>query len=165
MSLNYMDIIIISYSGFALIWYVFYILWQFEIVGGSENGWTKFIRFQDIIETIVFVMSRFIPFGIWGTRALCVAYSIHIIGLILQLVFAEWDGALWKIQTSLWIAFYIIMIFIDIAHIDIISIILNQTIVFIEERAGFIKAIGIGTFIELILFILGKWSEYKKRMQ
>ena len=107
-------------------------------------------------------MTRFIPFGVWGTRALCGAYCLHIIGLILQLVFAEWDGLKWKIETSLWLAFYIMMIFIDIAHIDIISMILNRTIEHIEENAVFIKKIGIGTFIELVLWGIGKLANYFK---
>lgn len=163
MELNYLDIIIISYSGFVLVWSIFFYLWQIGIINGSEYWWGKVLTFQDIIETIVFVMTRFLPYGIWGTRALCVAYCLHIIGLILQLVFAEWDGIMWKIQASLWLTFYIVMIFIDIAHIDIISLILNRTIEYIEENAYFIKKIGLKNCIELSALFIGKLVNFFKQ--
>ena len=160
-----MDIVIISYFVFVLAWAIIYHLWQFDIIGGSETAWKRFFRFQDIIETIVFILTRFVPYGIWGARALCATYCLHIICLIIQLVFADWDGIMWKIQTALWIAFYIAMIFIDIAHVDIVSLILNRSIDYIEENAAFVKKIGIGTCIELVLFLVGKWSDIKKQDQ
>lgn len=118
--MSWMDTLIVANLCKEVLWVIPYLLWQFDKIDGSEETWTKVIAFADITEWIILVLTRFVPYGTWGTIALGAFYAINLITLILQFVFAEW-GLIEKLKTTFWIAFYVALMLIDIAHMDLIG--------------------------------------------
>ena len=122
--MNTMDYILLGFSAFFLIHTIIFLLYQFEVLDISENSMVRWIRFLNILETIILVLTRFIAFGTWGKFALATFYILNIITLILQFILAEF-GFGQKILDIFWILFYVFLFLLDITNISFMQIIDN----------------------------------------
>lgn len=119
--MNTLDKIIIGYSLFFFIHFIIYLLYQFDKIKISERGMIQWIRFLNILETILLIITHVFSYTVYGTWGLAVFYILNISLLILQCIFAEW-GVGRKILDFFWIGFYVLLFSMDICNIGIAEI-------------------------------------------
>ncbi len=134
-------------------WAIVFLIWQFVEIDIQESTWKTIIRFFNVIEVIVFIVTRFVSFGKWGALALCGFYIINILLLTLQFTFANW-GMFQKMKDILWITYYVVLILVDIVHIDIIGMLIQSDI--------FLRDSWIGGVIKSVIVAFAKlWLDAK----
>ncbi len=147
-----MDYFILANLAICFAWTIPYLMWQCDRIHAKEQTWTWIIRFADLVETIMLVLTRFVPYGFYGTIALAAFYIVQVIMLVLQFVFADW-GALARVKSFLWILFYIFFFLVDIVHVDLLQYLINAP--FMVSISESIKGISIdATVIELIIMLI-----------
>ena len=120
--MNFLDISLIVFALYSIVFFVVFLLYQFEKIDLPESAMIHWCRVNDIFETILLILTRFIDFGLWGKFGLGTFYVLSIILLVLQLIYAEF-GFGRKILDVLWIAFYVFLFMIDIFDVSIAQII------------------------------------------
>lgn len=101
-----------------------FILWQADAISLPDDYWLNKIKVMDLIENVMLVLTRFFPVSPAGRVILCIFYIENILMLVLQLLYSGW-GFKEDVQTSLWIAFYIVLIINDICQINVIMLLIN----------------------------------------
>jgi len=152
---NTLDIIIGVFFFIELIWMLYYLLWQFAGTSMSEETMTKIIRFLDIMEWGIFVVTRFLPYNKIGKSALGAFYVASFILLILQFVLAEW-GSFSRFKTFLWMCYYVILFLIDIIKIDVfgeLAMRFGPTFVSIDH---YLKGSWLGVVLQAIIVAMLK---------
>ncbi len=111
---------------------------------------------MDVFETIVFIVLRFVKPSQIGFYCWAAFLVIQLILLALQFIFAKW-GAIARLKTILWIAFYVILFMIDILGIDVLGITatkLGPTVVSIDT---YLKNSWVGELLASALIVVLKW--------
>ena len=82
------DYVLLIHAGIFLIHSVVFLLYQFEIWDIDEDFMFNFVRVLNVIEAVILVVTRFVDFGPWGSFGLGAFYTLNIILLILQFIYA-----------------------------------------------------------------------------
>lgn len=123
--MNFIDKILLGFMIYFLIFFFVFLLYQTGKIRLSESSMGHWIRANDVFETILLVLTRFLPFGFWGTFGLGAFYVLSIILLSLQFVFAEF-GPGRKILDLMWIGFYVMLFMMDVLDVNVIQTIMQS---------------------------------------
>lgn len=146
-----LDVFVVVYSSIYIIYFIVFLLYQFDIIDVSETLMIWWTRFLNVVETVILISIRFFELGNKGIIALAIFYILNVVLLVLQFIFSEF-GIGRKILDIFWIGFYVILFLIDICNINITQII--QSVSSIEGLAdidSFLKDSFIGKAIIAIV--------------
>lgn len=149
-----MNKILIGHTIIFFVYFVVYLLYQFEVLEIDEEVMIRVTRFSTAVETIILIATRFVSFERSGMFALGSFYAMNIILLALQFTFANW-GIGRKILDLMWISFYVILFLIDVCGIPISTIIgkiVNSDIALIDIffRDSYIGEIIFATIVPVL---------------
>lgn len=116
------DTIIVGYTVFFAIFFIFFLLYQFDIVSIKDKTIFRWLRVANILETILLIIVHIFSFSIYGTYGLAAFYILNAILLLLQFIFADW-GIGRKILDIFWLCFYALLFAIDIFKISLVDIV------------------------------------------
>ena len=116
------DTIIYGYLAFFVIHFIFFLLYQFDVLRIREKSMIQWVRVTNILETVFLIITHIFSFSIKGAYGLGAFYVLSIILLILQFIYADW-GIGRKILDFFWIGFYVILFLMDVCGISLAEIV------------------------------------------
>lgn len=156
------DYILLIHTIIVFLASVYFLCWQFFDLSMSEDVMGKWIKVFDILELVVFIITRFINYGQLGRFSLGAFYIINMIILILQIVFAGF-GTWQNFKSILWIVYYTCIFMNDVCNVNVIHVLIanSHNLRNVDE---FLKSSWLGGVISSIILTLAKviinnWSE------
>lgn len=153
--MNTLDKYLLIHLAIEIVFAVFYLSWQFERVSFPEKGMQLIIAILNLIETVLLVLTRFLPFSGWGAFALGAWYVLNTILLLMQFVLADW-GWRYKVQDVLWIILYVNLFMHDVIGISIIHKLIAKYGGNLIEFGEKIKGTYWGDIVKSIIIVLVK---------
>lgn len=120
--MNFLDIALLVFATYFFAFFITFLLYQFGKIKLRESAMIHWCRANEILETILLIITRFVSFGVFGKFGLAAFYVLTIILLILQCIYAEF-GFGRKLLDGFWILFYVFLFLIDICDISVAQII------------------------------------------
>ncbi len=158
LALRLIDKILLVFFTAYLILTITYFRWQFDQIYMLEDSMTKALKFFDVLEWIMFLVTRFVPFGKIGRFSLCGFYILVLTTLVFQFTFADRSfrrkHPAWK--DIAWISYYVILIMVDIFNVPVLTLLFSRFSSFPAILEYFLVHPQIGKTIWLILFGLAK---------
>ena len=117
--MNILDKVLLFHLAIQIVFAIFYLKWQFTEMEVPSRVMQSIISVLNLFETVLLILTRFMPFSKWGVFALGAWYVLELIILLMQFVLAKW-GWQYKLLDIFWISLYIILFSHDVFHINLI---------------------------------------------